>query len=961
MDPLRHPRGSPSNSLLGILFVLIFSGPISAWDPDMPGGMKLVIDGETYTFTTDLCSGGVFFKQPVHIELTCMHGYFLRRPNGCAMKENYILSGENYACQHVQKDKFQLSQAFIPVTNPDEPMHHTITLFDESNSLRNLRRYTYVTGLEGKYEGIDSDPAGVIITNSQKTPSIDLGKLCYQGSAQTTGNSFMTATSKSSGHPVSSGNFFKKNCNITSAAFTWGRQVVFNFTEGYSGPDFFQDEVVATMEDFPEPTADSSEFEIWGGLAYCLQANITEYSNGSTKMSGIIPSMDILCTKEKREVDLKSMESKVNETAELERKARGIKKSSPEFDALMTCVSSCWGFGTDKCHRLLLPKPTGGVALCPPYCDGPPRRRGLGIRRRPGFGRPGFGRPGFGVRPGMRRPFLRRRPGFGRPGLGIRPVRRRIPLIRRRYWKIPMYLRKPHWYPPMRRRWRPPIRPGWPRPRPYRSPPKSSNFRNNRPNQSPFEDQSMMRTKYMFPRSVQSHMYSTPGMSRHVTRNAPFNRAFNPPSNQRSWNGPGASNARSWNDHSAVKSSNRNGQGFPKLSHTNDYADVQQTSRMNGHVAPESSYQNSRAGDLYQNGHAAPGDLYQNGHAAPGDLYQNGHAASGDSYQNGYAASGASYQNGRVDPEAQYGNGQVAPEAPYTNGHAGQEELHSYPDWSEMPPESNGRSANAKPWLRYEDRNSPTFIRKGPKGNQKRPANVLRKANTKGFLGSTNIEFSPAEYSDTKNNKNRQGRILEPGNQHRPGVSQNIDWNDQIMKLAGGATSGQSQAPMFKEQLSKLPRPQVKNAIKNALKQNNKGNLGNDKNSKLPAGASDAELSNAAEDILRYATSLLETGMAQNKNASPKGSTSKVSNTRAAFNKKPAEPRPRNKVVSNRHRRRLWPNRILTPLGPSRKNQSPKLMPSWIRHQPNVLPGFSGDKVARDGKGNVYMQISMNA
>ncbi|CAG7718647.1 unnamed protein product, partial [Allacma fusca] len=46
------------------------------------------------------------------------------------------------------------------------------------------------------------------------------------------GNSFMTATSKSSGHPVSSGNFFKKNCNTTSAAFTWGRQVVFNFTEG---------------------------------------------------------------------------------------------------------------------------------------------------------------------------------------------------------------------------------------------------------------------------------------------------------------------------------------------------------------------------------------------------------------------------------------------------------------------------------------------------------------------------------------------------------------------------------------------------------------------------------------------------------------------------------------------------------------------------------------------------------
>ncbi|CAG7723808.1 unnamed protein product, partial [Allacma fusca] len=41
--------------------------------------------------TTDVCSGGVFFKEPVALNLECIHGYFLARPNGCSMEGSSII------------------------------------------------------------------------------------------------------------------------------------------------------------------------------------------------------------------------------------------------------------------------------------------------------------------------------------------------------------------------------------------------------------------------------------------------------------------------------------------------------------------------------------------------------------------------------------------------------------------------------------------------------------------------------------------------------------------------------------------------------------------------------------------------------------------------------------------------------------------------------------------------------
>jgi hypothetical protein len=63
----------------------------------------------------------------------------------------------------------------------------------------------------------------------------------------------------------------------------------------------------------------------------------------------------------------------------------------------------------------------------------------------------------------------------------------------------------------------------------------------------------------------------------------------------------------------------------------------------------------------------------------------------------------------------------------------------------------------------------------------------------------------------------------------------------------------------------------------------------------------------------------------------------------------------------NSRSRRQWPTRVLTPIASSKTEHKSDSIPSWIRHSPNTVPGVGGDKVARDGKGNVYMQISMNA
>lgn len=66
--PLRMGIGE----LIGLLLWRI--GISFAWPDPMAGGMKLGFQGQIYSFTSDLCSGGVFFKNPIHLEKICIHG-----------------------------------------------------------------------------------------------------------------------------------------------------------------------------------------------------------------------------------------------------------------------------------------------------------------------------------------------------------------------------------------------------------------------------------------------------------------------------------------------------------------------------------------------------------------------------------------------------------------------------------------------------------------------------------------------------------------------------------------------------------------------------------------------------------------------------------------------------------------------------------------------------------------------
>ncbi|CAG7730430.1 unnamed protein product [Allacma fusca] len=341
----------------------------------MPGGMKLVIDGNTYSFKTDLCSGGIFFKQPVHIELSCLHGYYLKRPNGCSMEGNSIISGQNYACQRVNKDKSKMVQALVPVTNPDQPLDHTLTFFDDPNTLKNLRRYTYVRGLEGAYEDSGSDPVGVIVTNPQKTPKINIAKLCYQAKAPHTASSYMSRLPRTVNLDVSTTKIFTRGCDSGSVAFPWGKETVFNFTEGYSAQDIFSNEIMAVLSGVGETSVPQiTSHEIWGGLAYCLQANTQVSSTGTIKMRGIQPPLESLqsfCSKPSGRTAA-MVPGQKRKRRSLRRKTRDV-ETSIEFNTLMTCVSTCWKNNADKCHEN--PPQANQMPFCPPYCGGKKRTR----------------------------------------------------------------------------------------------------------------------------------------------------------------------------------------------------------------------------------------------------------------------------------------------------------------------------------------------------------------------------------------------------------------------------------------------------------------------------------------------------------------------------------------------------------------------------------------------------------
>ncbi|CAG7657536.1 unnamed protein product, partial [Allacma fusca] len=92
----------------------------------------------------------------------------------------------------------------------EQPLDHTITFFDDANTLKNLRRFTYVRGLEGSYESTGSEPAGVIVTNSQKTPKLKIGHLCYEGKSQNSALAHMAVLFTASENPedTSSSNLF---------------------------------------------------------------------------------------------------------------------------------------------------------------------------------------------------------------------------------------------------------------------------------------------------------------------------------------------------------------------------------------------------------------------------------------------------------------------------------------------------------------------------------------------------------------------------------------------------------------------------------------------------------------------------------------------------------------------------------------------------------------------------------
>ncbi|CAG7723599.1 unnamed protein product [Allacma fusca] len=282
---------APKYLNLRCLFILGISlHGIAAWNPAMIGGMKLGFDGDIYSFTLDVCPGGVFFKEAIHIPLQCTHGYFLKRPNGCKMEDSDIIGGLNYACNRIGKDTSVLTQALIPLTNPEYPTQHTITFFDDMDTLKNFRRYTYVKGLEGEYEGSDEGAIAVVVANSHKTPQISIGNMCYEGKSRTSAAAYM-ATLKANSVKGASNQFFVQKCSDDSYQFPWSSATRYPVTTAFSAPQIFHNEIKARLSKTSKERSGLEDFEIWNGLAYCLQEK-QEMINEKVKPVGLYPKLD---------------------------------------------------------------------------------------------------------------------------------------------------------------------------------------------------------------------------------------------------------------------------------------------------------------------------------------------------------------------------------------------------------------------------------------------------------------------------------------------------------------------------------------------------------------------------------------------------------------------------------------------------------------------------------------------
>jgi hypothetical protein len=258
----------------------------------MSGGIKFSYDDHIYSFTTDMCPGGVFFKKPVFIPLVCTHGYFFRRPNGCKMQNSDIIGGSDYACEKINVNTSTTVQAFIPITNPDLPLDHTIAMFDDANTLKNFRRFSYIKGLEEQYVGNSAGAVGVVVANPRPTPPIRIGNLCYEGHAQAAGSAYVAPLALEESHSV-----FLPVCKTDSRHFPWNKATRSFFTKGYSSPSLFPKEVPARLRHSSSKLDEKSElskFEIWGGLAYCLQEKVEETAEETVKLGGLFPSIESL-------------------------------------------------------------------------------------------------------------------------------------------------------------------------------------------------------------------------------------------------------------------------------------------------------------------------------------------------------------------------------------------------------------------------------------------------------------------------------------------------------------------------------------------------------------------------------------------------------------------------------------------------------------------------------------------
>ncbi|CAG7721671.1 unnamed protein product [Allacma fusca] len=267
---------------------------VLSWKSDMPGGIKFAYDEGIYSFTTDMCPGGVFFKKPLFIPLVCTHGYFFRRSNGCKMENSDVIAGSDYACEKINVNTSQIVQAFIPITNPDLPLDHTISFYDDPNTLRNFRRFSYIKGLEEQYSGNSAGAAGVVVANARVTPPISIGELCYEGRGQSSGSSYVASLDL-----TDSTNIFSPGCKPGSRPFPWKKSNRYFFTKGYSSPSLFPKQVHAVLKDSltkyeEQEGSDLSKFEIWDGLAYCLQTPVDQSEKDTIKLGGIYPRIETL-------------------------------------------------------------------------------------------------------------------------------------------------------------------------------------------------------------------------------------------------------------------------------------------------------------------------------------------------------------------------------------------------------------------------------------------------------------------------------------------------------------------------------------------------------------------------------------------------------------------------------------------------------------------------------------------